>query len=62
MDLEISADEKASIQFEDPDYEGGANVPSLNQARKNYLAFGACERRCLEFVRKPAKYEVQDPN
>ncbi|WP_370459771.1 CPCC family cysteine-rich protein [Oceanobacillus sp. AG] len=31
-------------------------------ARKNYLAFGACERRCLEFVRKPTKYEIQAPN
>lgn len=59
---EICFWEDDDIQFEDPDYEGGANVPSLNQARKNYLAFGACERRCLEFVRKPTKYDEQATN
>ena len=26
------------VQFEDPDYRGGANHISLNEARQNYLA------------------------
>lgn len=31
------------IQFEDPDYEGGANRPSLKTAQKNVQLFGACD-------------------
>jgi hypothetical protein len=45
--------EDDGVQFNDPDYEGGANIPSLRTAQKNYLDFGACEERCIEFVRKP---------
>jgi len=29
--------EDDNVQAEDPDYEGGANRTSLNQARKNYI-------------------------
>lgn len=35
--------EDDEIQFYNPDYEGGANRVSLNQGRKNFLEFGACE-------------------
>jgi hypothetical protein len=31
------------VQRSDPDYEGGANTPSLRQARKNFLEFGYCD-------------------
>ena len=41
------------IQMNNPDYAGGANDVSLKQARKNFKEFGACEKRFLQFVRKP---------
>jgi 1-acyl-sn-glycerol-3-phosphate acyltransferase len=41
------------VQDYDPDYADGANKPSLNEARRNFKQFGACERRLLEHVRPP---------
>jgi hypothetical protein len=46
------------VQFDKPDYEGGANHVSLNQARRNFLEFGACDRGALK--RKPNKYFLND--
>ncbi|MDV2884660.1 CPCC family cysteine-rich protein [Alkalihalophilus pseudofirmus] len=54
--------EDDGVQFDDPDYEGGANTPSLRQAQINYLSFGACEKGCIEFVRKPSINDVKDPD
>ena len=31
------------VQESDPELEGGANELSLNECRKNFLEFGACE-------------------
>lgn len=45
--------EKDKTQERDPEYKGGANAVSLNEARKNYAEFGACEKRFAEKVRKP---------
>ena len=53
--------EDDGVQYSDPDYDGGANNPSLRQAQKNYLVFGACEDDCIEFVRKPNEKDVKDP-
>lgn len=50
------------VQFDDPDYEGGANRPSLKTAQKNYQDFGACEKRFQEYVRKPNVDDEKDPN
>lgn len=50
------------IQFDDPDYEGGANRPSLKTAQKNYQLFRACEKRIVEYVRKPNANDEKDPN
>lgn len=36
-----------------PDEEDGPNHISLNQARKNYIEFGACEKEFIDNVRKP---------
>ena len=44
-------------QIRYPD-EPGANKISLNQAKKNYEEFGACEERYIEYVRKPLPEEV----
>jgi hypothetical protein len=46
------------IQFQDPEYTGGANVPSLREAAANFAAFGASERRFVKFVRKPRADEL----
>lgn len=54
--------EDDNIQYLEPDYEGGANTPSLRQAQVNYKLFGACEKRVLEFVRKPNENDEKDPN
>lgn len=54
--------EDDGVQYDDPDYEGGANIPSLRQAQKNYILFGACEDRCIEFVRKPNENDEKDPS
>ncbi len=43
-------------QLDNPDAEGGANKVSLNQARLNYMEFGACEPDRKEYVRA-AVYE-----
>lgn len=45
------------VQFDDPNYEGGANKVSLNQAKKNFVEFGASEKQFLVRARKPKKEE-----
>lgn len=47
------------FQFKHVD-ETGANNVSLREAQRNYLKFGACEERVLEFVRRPNKYDIKD--
>lgn len=49
--------EKDRTQESDPEYKGGANAVSLDEARKNYAEFGACEKRFTEKVRKPYAVE-----
>jgi hypothetical protein len=50
------------VQLHDPDYSGGANRVSLNQARKNFIAFGSSEEWVLQFVRKPLAEELPENN
>ena len=45
------------IQLQDETYEGGANYVSLKEAKKNYIEFGACERKYLKNVRQPFENE-----
>ena len=52
--------EDDGVQYIDPDYEGGTNIPSLRQAQKNYVSFGACEERCIEFVRRANENDEKD--
>lgn len=59
---EICFWEDDDVQFDDPDYAGGANIPSLRQAQKYFIIFGACEERCVEFVRTPSETDVKDGN
>ena len=53
-------EEEDPVQFKEPDYEGGANEVSLRQAQENFIVFGACEKRCIELVRKPTSEDVKD--
>jgi hypothetical protein len=50
------------VQLRWPDYDGGANRPSLVQAQCNYAADGACERQCLPWVRAAQPDEPRDPH
>ena len=46
------------VQFNDPDYQGGANVTSLNEARANFRIFGARSEGDLPCVRRPRDEEL----
>lgn len=46
------------IQEDDPLFEGGANDLCLEQCRKNYRIYGACEERFRDSVRTPLPEEV----
>ncbi len=54
--------EDDGVQFDDPDYEGGANHVSLRQAQRNFMEIGASEERVLRFVTKPEGKFLRDPN
>ena len=50
--------EDDGVPSADPTYEGGANAPSLEQARENFLAFGANSWRERDCVRPPRPDEL----
>jgi hypothetical protein len=54
--------EDDGIQFADPDYSGGANVPSLREAQRNFILFGACDNQAIPHVRRPAATDSREPN
>ena len=41
------------VQFQEPNYEGGANGVSLLMAQHNFETFGACDEAHIDVVRKP---------
>lgn len=45
--------EDDQVQFNDPEFQGGANGVSLRQARGNFARFGAIDQHSLPFVRAP---------
>lgn len=49
--------EDDDVQLDDPDYEGGANRESLNQARASFRAIGASSPAHLGAVRPPTDEE-----
>jgi Cysteine-rich CPCC len=57
---EICFWEDDGVQFQDPDFEGGANVISLRQAQQNFVKYGACDEESLKFVRGPNKFDIKD--
>lgn len=50
--------EDDDVQLENPDFSGGANRPSLNQARSNYRTFGAKDEQARSHVRSPRGDEL----
>jgi cysteine-rich CPCC protein len=48
------------LQFEEPDYQSGANPVCLRQAQMNFIKFGACEPDMIEHVRKPTQHDIKD--
>ena len=50
------------IQFNEPEYEGGANRVSLIQGQKNFKEFSACEKEMIQNVRKPHSGDNLNPN
>ena len=46
------------VQYDDPDFPGGANKESLNEARANYAKFGAMNKESLPRVRLPLAEEI----
>lgn len=49
--------EDDGVQLNDPEYTGGANEVSLNQARTNFKKIGAVEPHFKEYVRLPLNTE-----
>ena len=45
--------EDDNVQNADPNYSGGANSISLNEAKRAYRQFGAIKAEYTKFVRKP---------
>lgn len=52
--------EDDNVQFDNPDVAGGANSISLNQARKNFKVFGACDEHAKSFSRLPLPEEIPE--
>lgn len=50
--------EDGNLQFQDPEFAGGANEPSLRQAQANFHAYGASDEKAKDLVRKPRESEV----
>lgn len=50
--------EDDDVQFYNPDFWGGANDESLNEARKNYKKFGASSIRYVKNIRAPLPDEM----
>jgi hypothetical protein len=46
------------IQFADPDYRGGANQPSLNEARENFQNLQVSDPSLRHLARPPRREEL----
>jgi len=46
------------IQLKRPNFIEGVNGISLNQARENYLQYGACTISMVRYIRKPKEDEL----
>jgi hypothetical protein len=46
------------VQANEPDYKGGANSVSLNEARENFARYGAVRAEAIPLVRRPLPEEI----
>lgn len=53
--------EDDNVQFDDPDYVGGANSISLREAQKNFIKFGVSDKKFIKNVRRPTRADIKDP-
>lgn len=51
-----------NVQRRYPDFTGGANENSLNEAKKNYRMFGVFDLEYIDEVRKPYPEELPENN
>lgn len=49
--------EDDGLQYDNPDYTGGANKISLNEARRNYKELGVSDQKYMSKVRSPLAEE-----
>ena len=49
------------LQFEEPDFKGGANRVSLREGQRNFKEFGCHSREFLVNVRPPNRDDLRDP-
>ncbi|WP_199539314.1 CPCC family cysteine-rich protein [Dyadobacter luteus] len=49
------------VQNDNPEYEGGTNSVSLKAGQRNFLVFGACDKKKINQTRSPLKDELKDP-
>lgn len=49
--------EDDGVQLHDSTFEGGANTVNLDQAKANFIEFGAVEKRFLKAVRSSSEEE-----
>ncbi len=50
--------EDDEVQYRDPEFAGGANTMSLNEARRNFVRLGAIDEASRELVRQPTDEEM----
>lgn len=50
--------EDDNVQFNDPTYPNGANEICLEDAKKNYLEYGAISKEFMKRTRKPVQEEM----
>jgi len=50
--------EDDNVQNDDPNYKGGANGVSLNEAKENFAKYGAIKKEFIKNVRKPLAEEL----
>mgnify|MGYP002085321971 CR=1 FL=1 len=50
--------EDDNVQFNNIDFDGGANEESLKEARQNFKEFGASSQKSLKYVRPPLPDEI----
>ena len=55
---EVCLWEDDEVQAENPDFDGGANDPSLNDARENFLRYGVCDPELAGDERPPLPDEI----